>query len=218
MARARSKRKKALGPVGLLIVAALTYAYLEWQKSGGDGGFPQFPSWPAEVPAGAVQGNFEILSGCRLTDDRNNDGDSFVVVHDGNALTLRLYFVDAPEKRRHQYNGERIGHQARYFGVSPDRAIEVGVAAKEVALGMLEHEPFTVFTLWEEVYDSGRYYAFVRFPDGGYLSERLVNRGLARIYTKGEDLPDGRSMGAFKSHLQGLEAQAKAAGAGAWRR
>ena len=75
-------------------------------------------------------------------------------------------------------------------------------------------DPFRVFTRWESVYDSGRYYAFV-VPGSGsanqeYLCERLVRAGLVRIHTKGETTPDGTSFHAFKDRLKGLEAEAKA--------
>ncbi|CAN5241936.1 hypothetical protein BH23VER1_BH23VER1_12290 [soil metagenome] len=218
---AKSNMRVAWGPVLALGIGVLAYGIFEW-RGGGGGGASRDPvaGVPAVQGVRETLGNYEALDGWRLLDHRNNDGDSFVLLSDGGQeeLTLRIYFVDAPEKRRNDYNGKRIGHQARYFGVSPGRAVEVGLAAKDFTLELLEREPFTVYTLWEEVYDSGRYFGFVRFADGDYLCERLVRAGLARIYTKGEDLPDGRRMGDFKSHLHGLESEAKAAGRGGWTR
>lgn len=161
---------------------------------------------------------FETLSGCRLHDDRNNDGDSFKILHDGRVIELRLYFVDAPEKRLHQYNGERIDHQGRYFGkLSRDQTISIGLKAKAHTERLLNSRPFHVVTRWQPVFESGRYYAFVFFDDNGEeLSESLTREGLSRIYTEGTNLPDGRTKAEFDRHLKKLEAEAKRDRRGGW--
>lgn len=176
---------------------------------------------PTKQPSTArtSKNGFEVLTGARLLDHRNNDGDSFKIRHDGQEFELRLYFVDAPEKRLHQYNGERIDHQGRYFGnLTRDQTMEVGLQAKRLVDQLLASRPFRVETRWKAVFDSGRHYAFVFFEDSNEeLSEILVREGLARIYTEGSDLPDGRKRADFERHLKKLEANAKAQQKGGWR-
>jgi endonuclease YncB( thermonuclease family) len=161
---------------------------------------------------------YSILQNARLEPDRNNDGDSFKINHQNTIHEVRLHFVDAPEKRLHQYNGERIDHQSRYFGHSNRQTtIEIGLQAQELVTQLLTTRPFTVYTRWKTVFDSDRIYAFVFFEDSGEeLSEILVKEGLARIYTEGADLPDGRKNAAFNKHLRSLEAEARRSGRGAW--
>ncbi len=163
---------------------------------------------------------YEVLSGCSLAEDRNNDGDSFKIRHDGGVHEFRLYFVDAPEKRLHQYNGERIDDQGRYFGgLDRERTIALGQAAQAFVLKLMRSEPFRIETRWRPVFDSGRHYCFVFFErDGEELSEKLVRAGLARIHTEGADLPDGRLRRDFERHLKTLEAAAKKQGVGGWQR
>lgn len=163
-------------------------------------------------------GGFETLAGCRLHEDRNNDGDSFKLSHGGEVIELRLYFVDAPEKRLHQYNGERLDHQGRYFGgLSREETISIGLKAKEHTERLLISRPFRVVTRWQPVFESGRHYGFIFFEDTGEeLSESLVKEGLARIYTEGTNLPDGRKKADFERHLKQLEAAAKKAKRGGW--
>ena len=206
----------------LLIIIAASRHYGD--LGGGEGGTK--PSLEKGSPAGDVHsikekhGDYEVYSGCRLVDDRNNDGDSFRVrLGTGDEVVLRLYYVDAPESRRHQYNGKRIGHQAKYFSISESEAVEVGVSAKKFVLNELDQNAFTVYTKWEEVYDSGRYYAFVKLNLDGkerWLHEVLVDRGLARIYTEGATMPDGESVKQRKTRLHKQEARARDAGIGAW--
>ena len=165
-------------------------------------------------------GGFDVLRGARLTDYRNNDGDSFQISHGGKLYELRLYFVDAPEKRFHEYNEERISHQARYFGITPEQSVEIGLAAKKFVDELLGQGNFTVYTKWEPVYESGRYFAFVEIDRNGkssLLCEELTERGLSRIYTQGKDLPDGTSEKEFESHLKKIESQAKRSRKGGWR-
>lgn len=165
---------------------------------------------------------FTILRGAKILEHRNNDGDSFHIAHDGKEHEFRLYFVDCPESRLHQYNGDRIRQQGRYFGgLSTDRTIAIGRDAKAFTRQLLESEPFTIYTRWQPVYDSGRYYAFVFLPDGDgggeELSEKLVRAGLCRIHTEGAALPDGRPKKDFAQHLRALEKEAKARKRGAWK-
>ena len=167
---------------------------------------------------------YEVLKDARLVDHRDNDGDSFHIAHDGGEEhEFRLHFVDAPEKRLHQYNGQRLEEQARYFGTfSVDDAIRIGQEAKAFTENLLRTRPFTIHTRWQRVFGSERCFAFVFFgePDGRQeeLSEKLVRAGLCRIYTQGANLPNGRREKDFTQHLRALEREAKFAKQGAWRR
>jgi endonuclease YncB( thermonuclease family) len=161
-------------------------------------------------------GAWEELRGCILIEHRSNDGDSFVVRHEGAVRTLRIYFADCPEKHRHQYNGPRIAEQGQYFGgLTEEETVAIGENARDFSLALLREGPFTVLTRWEPVLDSGRFYAFVTVG-GRDLGERLVEQGLARIHTKGESRPGGSTVAAQKRRLQGLEQDARRADRGAW--
>jgi endonuclease YncB( thermonuclease family) len=173
-------------------------------------------------PSGKVTRAFTELAGCRLVEHRDNDGDSFHLLHEGREHEFRLYFVDCPEKRRHHLNADRIAEQGNYFGgLSAGQTVAVGLAARDLTLELLRTRPFTVHTRWQPVFDSGRYYAFVSAErEGGVredLSETLVKAGLCRIHTEGASLPDGRSERDFEAHLRKLEREAKARRAGAWK-
>lgn len=180
---------------------------------------------PASASAGPVSssgrsriGNWEELHNCTLVEDRGNDGDSFIVLHDGQRHTLRLYFVDCPEKVRHQHNGPRIAEQGQYFGgLAEEETTAVGEAARDFSLNELRAAPFTILSRWEPVFDSERHYAFVTVEKGD-LAELLVRNGLCRIYTKGESRPGAPAKGAAgeKQRLESLEAQARTAKLGAW--
>lgn len=77
-------------------------------------------------------------------------------------------------------------------------------------------QPFTVFTKWHKLYDSGRYYAFVVFADGMDLSAKLVQSGLARIHTRGTTLPSGLEARMYELDLRRMEAWARERHLGGW--
>lgn len=231
----RGKKRSGAGLVLLLVIAVIWWIVQEWRAGHpSDGslapGRPEeFVRTAEQARAGApdevaVEGGYERYDGCRLISHRNNDGDSFhVKLPDGREAEFRLHFVDTPESRRKSYGGGetnevRIGHQARYFGIPPDRSVELGAEAKKRVIGRLAGSPFTVFTKWKPVYRSGRFYAFLRLDNGGWLHEWLVGEGLARIYTEGAAMPDGAGVGEREAQLKKLEAEARRRGAGGWGR
>lgn len=182
-------------------------------------------------------GSFEVLEDCQWVEHKSNDGDSFVVKNKGGEYTIRLYYVDTPEKYiSDKYKGQRkrVEQQGKYFGgLSSQQAVEVGLKAKAFTEKELKGKSFTVLTKWEGVFDSDRYYGFVWLPGSTEkkpkrLCEALVKGGLARIYTKGpgnkqeyesETMQSGAAAKGgkkFKKRLYKLEAQAKKAKAGAW--
>lgn len=163
---------------------------------------------------------WDVLDGCELVKHRHNDGDSFHVIDGGGKKTeFRLYFVDTPESRLHQYNGERLDEQAQYFQTDRDAVIGVGKAAKVFVLDLLEKEPFQVVTQWENVYGPERKYCYVIVKWGGqevYLHELLVSKGLVRIHTKPMTLPDNTSSSRQRKRLYEIQDKAKSAGIGGW--
>jgi endonuclease YncB( thermonuclease family) len=169
------------------------------------------------APTSQPVGGYEVISGAELVPSRDNDGDSFRLRHNGQDYHFRLYFVDAPEKRRFKLNEKRVQDQARYFDILAEQSVEIGLAARDYATDLLDRGNFKVYTRWKEVFDSGRYYAFVIFEDGQDLSEKLVTQGLARIHTEGAPHPDGRSLQDFNNSLRALERGAKTNQVGGWR-
>jgi endonuclease YncB( thermonuclease family) len=171
---------------------------------------------PAKEPAVEIE-RLQPLSGVRFIDAETNDGDSFVVDHEGQKLVLRLYFVDCAEKREYKLVAGRLRDQAGYFGgLSIPQTLKLGQQAKAFTADLLRSRAFTVFTRWERVYDSDRIYAVIVFEDGEDLAHKLVQAGLARIHTKGVNMPNGRKANDYENHLRDVEKEARAAKRGAW--
>lgn len=208
----------------ILIVAAFAY----WQRDllvEEPSSSPKAES-TAKGSAEKVRG-YDKFPNASLIEDEGNDGDSFKVRVDGREIELRLYFVDAPEKYlsdRWENQRDRVAEQAREMGgISVDEAVEIGQRAKSYTASQLKGKPFTVYTYWESVYDSERYYGFVELADGGYLGTKLVREGLARIHTKGPGskqkpvpTPDGASFHQHRDMLFDLEREAKRSARGAY--
>jgi len=224
-----SRRKKS--PVSVVLVLVVCGFVWGWQnrdllESAHGAGGPSVPQVGGESLARV--GGYTPFSGCRLVDFRNNDGDSFMVrFPDGVEREMRLYFVDAPESAVKNYrdgnsNRKRIGYQGKDLGGMSQRAtVAIGQEAKKRTRAVLQEGGFTVFTKWQEVFDSGRYFGFVQVGEPGgerWLHELLVEGGLARIYTEGATLPGGTSVRAQKNRLRSLEKGAQSARLGAWRK
>jgi endonuclease YncB( thermonuclease family) len=167
------------------------------------------------------QGKYFVLRDCTyVADKKYNDGDSFKIkTKDGRVVEIRMYFVDAAESKDKPYDDyrRRVADQGKDFGgLSYQETIALGRKAKEFADSRLKDARLTIYTSWEEVYDSGRYYAFAEFGDNEWWHETLVKKGLARIHTKGEELPDGTRSSTHKKALYQMEKAARQAKAGAW--
>lgn len=225
MARSRTTSGRILA---LIIIAALSWYLREHRQQGK----PQKdkPRW--EAPSGSDSasapksstrtGDYETFDDLRYEDHRQNDGDSFrVKFPDGRIEQFRLYFVDCPESEFRTYRGgannrERIHEQAEAFGISDEQAVQIGKRAKERIQELIARKPFVLHTRWEDPFGDRRYHAFVSTAGGSPLEEVLVGEGLARIHTKGADLPDGTSRKAYEARLRQLEKEARKAGKGAW--
>jgi endonuclease YncB( thermonuclease family) len=180
---------------------------------------------PSPAPKASIEkmNGYDRLNGTVMVEHRNNDGDSFFVRHGTREFELRVYYADTPEKYlsdRYADQRKRVAEQAREMGkgLSIDETVALGQQAKAHVAKILKGQSFTVFTKWERVFDGERYYCFVLLPDETeWLSEELLENGIARIHTKGESTPDGKSYRDYKKHLETLEAQARSAKLGAWK-
>jgi len=171
---------------------------------------------PDSAPKQAVK-VFAVILGASLHAHADNDGDSFHLSHAGRTHEFRLYFADCPEKKRHHLNGDRLADQGRYFGgLNEADTVAIGQQARDLTQHLLTTQPFTIYTKWHPVYNSGRYYAFIVFADGEDLSAKLVRAGLARIHTTGTTLPDSRRSSDYQQQLRQWESQARSAKRGAW--
>lgn len=203
----RSKRGRGSKGWGWLWLALLV---LGWQ------GWEQFVR-RAQSPGHEATKVFEVILNARLHPHPDNDGDSFHLEHGGQVHEFRLYFADCPEKKRHHLNSDRLAEQGRYFsGLSEAETVAIGQKGEAFTRELMNSQPFVICTKWHKVYNSGRYYAFVIFPDDEDLSAKLVSAGLARIHTGGTTLPDGRQTKEYEQQLRQLETVARNAGRGAW--
>jgi endonuclease YncB( thermonuclease family) len=163
-----------------------------------------------------LEAKWETLENCMLNTREYHDGDSFHIRRKGKDYIFRLYFVDTPETD--EGLEDRIAEQADYWGIDEKNTVKLGKRATQFSHDLLEGRQFTVFTEKKKARGRSkkqRYFAMVRVGDT-FLSESLVGAGLARIYGKMTDLPDGQTMEAYLDTLQGAERQAKKKKLGAW--
>jgi endonuclease YncB( thermonuclease family) len=211
------RRLRQLVTVVATLALAAAAAWLRHEGTGHGGFPPSRRSSATPAPTAA----WTELRRPSLAEGPADDGDSFTVRHADGEDVVRLYFVDCPEKRRHQHNRERLAEQGAAFGgLSESDTLRIGRAARDFTLTLLRDRPFRVVTRWEQVFDDRRHYAhvFVTQPDGTErpLPELLVDAGLARIHTRGADLPDGTRRARFEHNLRSLEKSARLAGRGGW--
>lgn len=164
-----------------------------------------------------ASGEWEELQGCRLIENKANDGDSFHVNVSGEERIFRLYFVDAPESEDGGRVASRISEQAETFGITEQESTEIGKKAAAFTRSLLSR-PFTVLTRGQNAMGASqlkREYAFVTTADGEDLGEMLVSRGLARSYGEDAATPDSKA-GDLRDRYDALEAQARREKVGAW--
>lgn len=225
MSRARSN-SRSIVPI-LILVAAIALWAFDSYRQGNSGREPKgrqerdvgaIPPLANPKPSGnapARTGKYETYSGCTLADDKSNDGDSFrVKLPDGRAEIIRLYFVDCPESAFRTYAGGQTNHArindqaADMGGITPQEAVEIGKKARDFTLSHLGKAPFTLHTEWDSPFNDRRYHGFIVINYNGkprFLHELLVEKGYARIHTKGAQLPDGTSQRKQEEHLRELQ-------------
>ncbi len=154
------------------------------------------------------------LDGCRLVENDENDGDSFVVEQAGRRYTVRLYFVDCVESNP----SSRQTAQAAEFGIreNPDvRGEMLAAQATEFTRQKLDRS-FVVHTRR----DGGTAVrAYVETADGEDLGTLLVREGLALVRENdgmASSHPDGRSTAQVARDLRLEETAAHVARAGGW--
>ncbi len=223
-----TKPKNSWFTVLLIITAVALWAYNQSQSSA-----PAEREAPRSQPSAKEiadtpgrTGIYETHRGCTLVEARNNDGDSFMVkLPNGKKAEFRLYFVDTPESAFKTYAGgdtnhPRIREQAADLGgITPEQAVEIGKKAKIFALDKLGSSPFDIHTCWDSPFNDNRFHAFVEVKHDGksrWLHEILLEKGFARIHTKGAALPDGTTSTRHKTRLKELENAAKRSHVGAW--
>ena len=170
------------------------------------------PSAGAEA---AERKQWTTLNNCRYVEHSNNDGDSFRLRCGSEQLTLRLYFVDAPETNLSY--GERARVQSEHFATTLDETLKAGVKAREFVRDALKRS-FVVVTRKAIAPGRGgeaRYYGAVEVGNKG-LDELLVGQGLARAMGVAATLPSGEKAAAHMDRLRALEKQARRERRGVW--
>lgn len=191
----------ALGTVALVVGLALSAS---GQGAAPSAKSPSVPKW-------------EVLHGCQLLEHAENDGDTFYTLWNGKPFIFRLYSVDAPEMD--STLPDRVTEQAAYFGISRDQVPELAQAAKRHAAEFLK-DGFTAVTCWQKARGPGsmeRFFALLRVGERD-LARELVAQGLVRIHGPAASWPEPSKTGAALRELRLIEADAKAQGAGGWRR
>ncbi|OVE76326.1 hypothetical protein BVX97_01455 [bacterium E08(2017)] len=156
-----------------------------------------------------------VYEDCKLIPSEYFDGDSFHVKTKSYRYIFRLYYVDTPELNRDV--PERISDQAEYFGVSEERILEVAEEAREFTRKFLSGG-FAVFTRKQDAWGKSskkRYFAMIKAGDK-YLSEALIENGLARLYGYRVDLPNGKRWKKYLADLKVAEKAAKRSNKGGW--
>lgn len=173
------------------------------------------------LPHASLAAELTAIHNAKLIDAPSNDGDSFFVAVNGDRLHLRLYYVDCAETQSGSVaDVERIRDQMRYFGLSdPAAVVDYGKKAKQYVEDVLS-KPFVVYTGYAKAPGrsaGGRIYGFVKTRDGQYLSDMLVERGLARLHGTKRTNPDGITSKMVQRKLRDLETSAILRRAGIWK-
>ena len=158
--------------------------------------------------------------GCELVESRVNDGSTFRIRHRDREYVFQLYFAEAPETS--MSHPDRVREQSRHFNYITERQLLAsGREAREFAQELLRKQRFTVFTRWEKVLQTPRFYGFIHLEavpeQRRFLSELLAARGFASVNELGRKLPNGVLEGAYRAHLRLLERTARESAVGAWR-
>lgn len=155
------------------------------------------------------------ISNCQYVAHEGNDADSFVVQAGTNRFVARLYHVDAVERTLEF--PERVREQSEHFGTTLDGILEAGRDAHAWVASALA-DGFTIRTRWASAMGRSRlprHYVLIEVR-GADLGEELVRRGWAWPKGVRVNLPTGERAAEVVRRLEAAEAEARAAGRGAW--
>jgi len=159
------------------------------------------------------------LQHCEIDTALAFDGDSFTLTHKNKKISIRLYFVDAPETKNDSRFPNRIKEQASHFYLPSQRVQEIGEAAKRFTESLLKRQYFTVYTLQEDARGtskSPRIYAFVETSQGD-LAELLTKNGLCIVKGFRKRPPFwGGSEYQYQLYLETLAQKARQEKKGGW--
>jgi len=163
--------------------------------------------------AASAGAQWTAIRNARLDEARYYDGDSFELFTARSRRVYRLYFVDAPETD--ESFPDRVREQAEYWRIPPERVLQLGEEARRFAREFLK-DGATVHHRREEAGGRGdRTFCYIE-SDGRGLDEALVEAGLARVFGKGANLPDGTPEEQHWERLRAAERRARAARVGGW--
>lgn len=155
MSRASSRRRAPIGTIVALLIITVWMVLDRIPKANNE------PQAPAKAPAqspDSVPGKVSPDS-IKATVDYVQDGDSMIVLLDGEKKTIRLWGVDSPEGNTHQPYAEQAQHFTRE---------------------LCDHHQVTLIPHDTDRY--GRLVAEVVLPDGENVNEELVKAGFAWHY------------------------------------
>lgn len=162
--------------------------------------------------AGQGAAGYEDLDGARFVDDPGNEGDQFLVEHQGGRFPVRLLWVEcAPVKA----DGTRLKAVTSHFDISETEAVDLGRTAREFTQGYLEGKPLRLL-LRPGQEKNGARAALVFLPEVGLFQSVLVEQGLAMVKINNSNARRGGLESAFLSTLQEREQSAKKRDNGAW--
>ncbi len=169
---------------------------------------------PVAAPSSgqAESEEFQELDGVSLSEAPVVSADTFRLRVGGKEHVFCLYFIEALENTFNDL--ARIKQQAAFFtGATHEAIVESGRHAVKEAAQLLGSRPLKVWTRWQKVQGTDRYFAIIAIElEKGrwtYLDEVLVGKGLAQPEGKVTPLPDGKRT--TEEHLVQLRKLARAA-------
>ena len=199
------------------ISAVFLYSIVDIELPTGNTSFDLSAGPPFDLSSGF---KYSYPNATYYVDDYKFEGDSFRVIIYRHFIPIRLYNVDTPEITIHDDDSrERAREQGRYFGLRMESSVtKWGKEASDFVKKQLSR-PFTVYTNREKTLDGKRNYARVEFSNGEFLSESLIDAGLARVSGASPKQERGTPFGdVVNSVFKSKESVAKKTGAGIWRR
>lgn len=168
-----------------------------------------------------VEANFIAFPGAEFIESNSNEPDAFRVKIGAEEFVFVLYFVDALEAS--WTHPQLIAAQAKWFGNIQHQAIvDGGQVAMQYVSSVLKAKPFTVYTRWERVPNSSRYYALIGVDEvkgrRTYLTDLLMAKGYARVGSIMTFMPPGdpRSEVDYGLELKNIGTKARAQKVGIW--